>query len=230
MILALDLEGTLISNAVSQFPRPGLRDFLDFCLGAFERVVIYTAVDEGRTRRILALLAAEGHGPPELAELEIVRWSGKQKDLSFVSEDWRQVLLVDDREDYVVPSQRSQWIPIFEFTGRASDGELPRVASELWKHLSRDAAELTSRIAVGVADLMNVLAPLMDPSVDVTEEHRRVIARFRQTEAMLRVGGSRLQMSLRVEPLVAALAELRRATERSDIAAAASACWSELRP
>lgn len=30
-IIALDLEGTLISNAVTQFPRPGLRTFIDEC-------------------------------------------------------------------------------------------------------------------------------------------------------------------------------------------------------
>jgi hypothetical protein len=28
-VLALDLEGTLISNAMSQIPRPGLYDFLE---------------------------------------------------------------------------------------------------------------------------------------------------------------------------------------------------------
>lgn len=28
-ILALDLEGTLISNAISQIPRPGLKTFLE---------------------------------------------------------------------------------------------------------------------------------------------------------------------------------------------------------
>src|SRR5687768_14415082 len=136
MILALDLEGTLISNAVSQLPRPGLREYLHFCFGAFERVVLYTAVDEERARSILTLLAEEGHAPPELAEIEIVEWDGDQKDLTFVAEDWQQVLLIDDREEYVVPSQRSQWIPIFEFTGRASDGELARVAGELWKRLA----------------------------------------------------------------------------------------------
>jgi len=31
LILALDLEGVLITNAISQFPRPGLRQFLTQC-------------------------------------------------------------------------------------------------------------------------------------------------------------------------------------------------------
>lgn len=41
--IALDLEGTLISNAVSQFPRPGLFDFLTFCQGGCDRLLIVIA-------------------------------------------------------------------------------------------------------------------------------------------------------------------------------------------
>jgi hypothetical protein len=40
--IALDLEGTLISNAVRSFPRPGLSAFLDFCQAHFERVVLFS--------------------------------------------------------------------------------------------------------------------------------------------------------------------------------------------
>ena len=58
--LALDLEGTLISNAMSQIPRPGLNDFLVRSRALFDRVVIYTAVAESRFRGIAAQLAAEG--------------------------------------------------------------------------------------------------------------------------------------------------------------------------
>ncbi len=43
-VLALDLEGTLISNAMSQIARPGLRNFLEFCGRTFSRIVIYTAL------------------------------------------------------------------------------------------------------------------------------------------------------------------------------------------
>jgi hypothetical protein len=57
---ALDLEGTLISNAVSQFPRPGLFIFLEYChqnfvgvASRFEtRLVIFTAVNEVRFRYV----------------------------------------------------------------------------------------------------------------------------------------------------------------------------------
>jgi hypothetical protein len=51
LTIALDLEGTLISNAVSQFPRPGLFTFLEYCHENF-RLVIFTAVNEVRFRSI----------------------------------------------------------------------------------------------------------------------------------------------------------------------------------
>jgi hypothetical protein len=58
LTIALDLEGTLISNAVSQFPRPGLFTFLEYCHQNFvgvashfeTRLVIFTAIDEVRFR------------------------------------------------------------------------------------------------------------------------------------------------------------------------------------
>jgi hypothetical protein len=60
LTIALDLEGTLISNAVSQFPRPGLFTFLEYCHQNFvgiasrfeNRLVIFTAVNEVRFRSI----------------------------------------------------------------------------------------------------------------------------------------------------------------------------------
>ena len=42
IVVAIDLEGTLISNAVSQFPRPGLYYFLEYCYKNFDRLVIFT--------------------------------------------------------------------------------------------------------------------------------------------------------------------------------------------
>jgi hypothetical protein len=48
-VLALDLEGTLISNAVSIFPRPGLYNFLEFCHDTFDKIVLFTSVSEERS-------------------------------------------------------------------------------------------------------------------------------------------------------------------------------------
>jgi hypothetical protein len=52
LTIALDLEGTLISNAVSQFPRPGLFTFLEYCHQNFDRSVVFTAVNEVRFRSL----------------------------------------------------------------------------------------------------------------------------------------------------------------------------------
>lgn len=114
--LALDLEGTLISNAVSQLPRPGLHDFAAFCLSRFT-VYIFTAVREPRARDILERLAAEGDIPQPFATLPYVPWHGEHKDLRFLqaldaSLDISDARLVDDLEAYIHPDQRHLWIPI----------------------------------------------------------------------------------------------------------------------
>ena len=86
-VIALDLEGTLISNAMSQFPRRGLRQFLDFCGWAAPRVVVYTAVREARARTILCTLVREGTAPAWFGDIEYIQWSGPFKDLSFTVPD-----------------------------------------------------------------------------------------------------------------------------------------------
>ena len=57
LTIALDVEGTLISNAVSQFSRPGLFTFLEYCHQNFDRLVLFTAVNEVRFRSISRTLA-----------------------------------------------------------------------------------------------------------------------------------------------------------------------------
>jgi hypothetical protein len=59
LTIALDLEGTLISNAVSQFPRPGLFTFLEYCHQNFDRLVILTAVNEVRFRSIASAISTD---------------------------------------------------------------------------------------------------------------------------------------------------------------------------
>lgn len=129
--IALDLEGTLISNAMSCFPRPGLRAFLDTCRNRFDRVVLFTAVDAARVRAIVEVLAGEGSAPAWFAECEIVAWSGPYKDIRFIPDaDIAGTLLVDDIEAYVHPNQKHRWIPIKAFDPPYDDGdrELERIA------------------------------------------------------------------------------------------------------
>lgn len=68
-VLALDLAGTLISNAVSQIPRPGLHEFLTQCAARFPRIVMFITVSEDLFRAIARLLVLENEAPAWLAEL-----------------------------------------------------------------------------------------------------------------------------------------------------------------
>ncbi len=132
--IALDLEGTLISNAVSQFPRPGLYEFLEFCHSRFEQVVVYTAVREELCRKIFELLVAEHVAPPWLSQVPCVRWNLRVKDLNNVpNTTLDRCLLVDDNPDYVAENQRKQWLQIakFESPYPDTDRELARVTAEI---------------------------------------------------------------------------------------------------
>ena len=115
-VLALDLEGTLISNAMSQIPRPGLFDFLKECNKLVDRVVVYTTVKEEKFRPIAKLLVEEGYAPIWFSDIEYVNWSGEVKDLSFIpGAQVKDSFLVDDYHMYIAPGQESQWIEIQQF-------------------------------------------------------------------------------------------------------------------
>jgi hypothetical protein len=140
-VLALDLEGTLISNAMSQIPRPGLFDFLRRCQELFPRVVMFTTVKEPRFRDIAALLVKEGAAPDWFADIEYVTWHGETKDLNFVPRaDPSEVILVDDFEKYVHPGQESRWLQIdyFDYPYEASDEGLAKMQGRL-EQLSKEA-------------------------------------------------------------------------------------------
>ena len=129
-MLALDLEGTLVSNAVSQIARPGLYEFLEFCRRAAPRVVIYTGVAERKLREVAANLVEEGSAPAWFASIEYVRWSGDKEDLALIpGATVERTLLIDDYEDYVVPEQRRERPPIRSFSApyAADDTELQRI-------------------------------------------------------------------------------------------------------
>lgn len=139
VVIALDLEGTLISNAVSQIPRPHLHAFARFCCERFARIVLFTAVPGDRCHQILATLTDEGVLPRAFVErCEHVSWSGPYKDLRFVEgADPRAVLLVDDQEPCVHPEQRDRWIAVHEFAPPypASDDGLERLMEILTTRL-----------------------------------------------------------------------------------------------
>ena len=108
-ILALDLEGTISSNAVSQIPRPGLLEFLDRCRELFPRIVLFTTVSETRFRMIADVLIWERAAPTWFARLAYVSWTGTIKDLSLICDAAiEDCPLVDDYEEYVHPGQHDQ--------------------------------------------------------------------------------------------------------------------------
>ena len=113
-ILALDLEGTLISNAVSQIPRPWLYQFLEVAHELFEHLVIYTTVPEAAFRRISRLLVEEGSAPCWFAELPYTFWEGNEGPPVCVS-DPGAALLLDDHADYIHPGQERYWIEVSLF-------------------------------------------------------------------------------------------------------------------
>lgn len=134
--IVLDLEGTLISNAISVFPRPDLYWFLEQCITLTPHLYIMTAVREGRVRQILDILAREGSVPSWFRLTNVVMWNGQYKDLSFVPHDpIEKVWLIDDLEQYVHPKQMGQWLPITPFVSPYD--ESPGVLKEMFQSLER---------------------------------------------------------------------------------------------
>lgn len=136
-VLALDLEGTLIDDARSGQPRPGLREFLDFCDERFGRVAVFTTVEEADACEVLADLDRAGYLPAGLLDrLEFVAWTGEYKDLGFVAGAApSEVVLIDDDDGWVRPDQRGQWVPVAPWDG-GPDVELARVRAVLERWLA----------------------------------------------------------------------------------------------
>jgi len=137
----MDLEGVLISNAVSQIPRKGLYDFLVSCDQLFrqENIVIFTTVTELRFREIGKQLVAQHDAPEWFATMRYICWQGDVKDLRFVCSDPDSVILLDDCEEYVIPEQKYNWIDVDQFsTPYDDDTVLNQVLLELQARLAED--------------------------------------------------------------------------------------------
>ncbi len=131
-VLALDLERTLISDAMNREPRPGLYDFLRFCTQRFERVVLFTSVNRAQAFAALNELREQGHVPAEFIDkVEYIVWDSKYKDLrNIAGASVEEVLFVDDDAGWVLPGQEAQYIPIAEYDPylvRGTDEELKRL-------------------------------------------------------------------------------------------------------
>jgi len=135
-VIALDLERTLISDALNREPRPGLYEFLDFCSRNFERVVLFTSVNKRLTYSIISELHKRDYIPQIFIDkMEYVEWEGNKKELTYISNaEPSEVLLIDDDEGFIKPEQKEQWIAIEAFDPylEDKDQELIRI-----RHLSR---------------------------------------------------------------------------------------------
>jgi|GEM_PF-1263449 len=144
-VLALDLEGTLISSAVSQIPRPGLFDFLQWCHDTFERVVMYTSVNEGKFREIAHTLVQSHDAPEWLVDIEYIHWYGSTKDLRFIPNMFpEQVILLDDCEMVINSDETSQWLPIKCFDPSVSKNPKSSVLDD--NELENAIAKIKSRL------------------------------------------------------------------------------------
>ena len=138
-VVALDLERTLISDALNKEPRPGLYDFLSFCTLNFERVALFTSVNKEYAYSIIFDLLKQGYIPQEFVDkMEYVQWKGNCKDLIYVSDaEPTEVLLIDDDEGFIKPEQKEQWIAIDEYDPYLvrNDRELSRIRLVLEERL-----------------------------------------------------------------------------------------------
>lgn len=139
-VLALDLERTLVSDANRADPRPGLAEFLAFCHERFERVTLFTTVEESDARAVIESLIDRGFVPEVFAaRLEYVSWCGEYKDLAFVTgAEPEELVLVDDDAGWIRPNQRDRWIAIAPWDG-GPDTELLRVQQILAEQLGTES-------------------------------------------------------------------------------------------
>jgi hypothetical protein len=130
VVIALDLEGTLISNGISQFARPNLSKFLNELIACVDEIVIYSTLATSKILKVFERLESENEVPSWLSQCRIIEWCGGCKSLSRVTEN-RNVLvfLIDDFEGYVCPEDRYGWFEVPSFTSPYD--ERPGVLAEV---------------------------------------------------------------------------------------------------
>ncbi len=139
-VLTLDLERTLISNAADADPRPGLAGFLAFCHEHFERIVLFTTVEESDARpcymnsfNAVTCLRNSRNGSSTFAGVANTRiWNSYRVRC-------RRVLLVDDDAGWIRPDQRDRWIAVVPWDG-GPDRELLRIQQVLMERINSDNA------------------------------------------------------------------------------------------
>ncbi len=147
-VIALDLEGTLICSQQGITPRPGLREFLDFCYRNFPRVVVYTLLSKTHAAHVAQALVRGEFAPPEFwSKFEYISGPGRYKDLDHIPEATAaEVLLVDDTPSNINPSQKNNWIEAKSFYGGGFTSGFGKVETTPDQELVRIQSLLTEKI------------------------------------------------------------------------------------
>lgn len=135
ILICLDIEGTLLSNAVSLFPRPDLYQFL-LEVNKLADLVLYTSVSAARTEKIQHLLVDEGTVPHWFAKLDALHppYTTKPRALAAsYAPGASRIFLVDDQRACVEENEGDWWVAVHEYLPpyNAEDKELLRVLREL---------------------------------------------------------------------------------------------------
>ncbi|WP_417532176.1 NIF family HAD-type phosphatase [Marinobacter lipolyticus] len=135
-LLCLDLEGTLISNAVSQIPRPGLYPFLERAAVLCD-LMLYTSVSRQRVDSIRHLLIEEQVVPAWFADLPIIHPTDTVKYKNRCGRS--HAFLLDDQAAVVAAGEEDWWVPIEEFSPPYSeqDCELVKTLEKIQSRLSQ---------------------------------------------------------------------------------------------
>ncbi len=115
--LTLDIEGTLVTNYYDMVSRPGLGDFIEYCLSRFDRVCVYTLLDADESREVFTHLADTGSITEDFLErYEYIDWprgsDGSVKDLRRCSIPVEENIIVDDMEEMVPEEQHFRLVHI----------------------------------------------------------------------------------------------------------------------
>jgi NLI interacting factor-like phosphatase len=141
-VIALDLEGTLISNAMSQFPRPGLYNFLVAVKRLAHRVVMFTGVQEPLFRQIAATLCQEGKAPSWFLDIGYVEWDHlSKKDLIYIKNiRIERSVIIDDMPEYIKEEHMQQFVHIRQYESPYSlqDRELERILAVLQEKVEHE--------------------------------------------------------------------------------------------
>ena len=202
--IALDLEGTIISDEVKRIPRPKLYPFLE-TVRSLGRVVVYTMVDPETAREILQELAKSA-APAWFADVEWVDWFSADtdfKDLNLIlGSDADHAFLVDDHAGFVHPKQRHRWIQIPFFNRyNAEDDELMVVLWKLRRKMVKyHDADFSQRYPCCsekkdsvINTLQNEIDGLMIENLELQDEKDRLTCILQEYEDVLDVMGSQLK-------------------------------------